>query len=334
MNDNIIKTLIALKEIKGFGDKSIIKALNKNPSVINVDELTFNDVCDIMHDAHISEKKVEKLTPQNWDAHIKKAHEILELSYKHKIECMSYFSLGYPKNLKDVPDAPILLFVKGNSEIIDSEIYKHVATIGTREPLPWTEKLTRRLIDILIDSDFITVSGLALGTDSICHQETLIHDGKTIAVLANGLDSVYPTSNQKLADEILDKGGALVSTEIVGTKAAPYRLVTRDKWQAALCDGVIAMQAKLGSGTIHAMEAAQKYNRPLGVLDPSIYAVKDRPFLTGNSDFIARNNAQGLKDESTINSFIETMIKRNERMGETETIHGKLKRTEQTSLDI
>lgn len=311
MNQNYINHLIiSFLQLKGWGNQSVKKFFNETKIYRTASELTLAEIKDLSD--KISDKKtrnlITKIEDDNWNEACKRASEIIVNSKQNNIEILNFLSPGYPQNLKMIKDYPTILYVKGNSEILDSNLYPSLATIGTRKPLKNVEKFTNRLIEILVENNFITVSGLAIGTDSICHLSTLNNDGKTIAILSNGLDTVYPKRNQKLADKILEKGGALVSTNPVGTKVSPANLVERDKWQAGLSDGVIAMQTSSDGGTTHAMDASLEYNRPLAVLGLSApMNSKEYRQINGNIEYIKKKKALSLTNHKSIDKFIEVV---------------------------
>ena len=107
----------------------------------------------------------------------------------------------------------------------------------------------------------IIVSGLALGCDAAAHRGCLSVDGKTIAIVATGLNLVHPRENIPLQEEILRKGGLIISEQPLGTKANPSRLVARNRLQAALSQMVIVAECPEHSGTMHTVRFAQKYGK-------------------------------------------------------------------------
>lgn len=309
MNQSYINHLIiSFLQLKGWGNQSVKKFFNETRVYNSVSELTLAEIKDLPD--KISDKKlcnlISKIENEHWNEARKKASEIIKSSKRNDIEILNFLSPGYPLNLKMINDSPAIIYVKGNSELLDSNLYSSLATIGTRKPLKNVEKITDRLIEILVENNFITVSGLAIGTDSICHLSTLNNDGKTIAVLSNGLDTVYPKRNQKLANEILEKGGTLISTNPIGTKVTPANLVERDKWQAGLSDGVIAMQTSSNGGTTHAMNASLEYKRPLAVLGLNAPINSNKyPQISGNIKYIKQKKALSLVNQESIDKFIK-----------------------------
>ena len=120
----------------------------------------------------------------------------------------------------------------------------------------------------------IVISGLALGCDTAAHRGCLDADGQTIAVVASGLDITHPKVNKSLQDEIIAKGGAILSEHPFGVKANPTKLVARCRMQVVLTQSVIVVQCPIISGTMYAVRFAQEYNSvPLG-WENNVYSVR------------------------------------------------------------
>lgn len=115
---------------------------------------------------------------------------------------------------------------------------------------------------------WVVVSGLAVGCDAAAHRGCLSVDGgKTIAIVATGLDITHPKENVALQNEILTKGGLLLSEQSLGAQANPTRLVARNRLQAALSELVIVAQCPVKSGTMHTVRFAQKYNKEVRAVE-------------------------------------------------------------------
>ncbi|MFM0549667.1 DNA-protecting protein DprA [Paraburkholderia sediminicola] len=165
---------------------------------------------------------------------------------------------SYPKLLAQTEDRPALLYVAGD---IEKFSLKAIAVVGTREPSEHGIETARRITQFFVHAGWQIVSGLALGLDSVAHKEALNHDGSTVAAMAHGLDAVYPKSNASLADDIVEKGGLLVSEYAYGTPAFSGHFVERDRIQAALAKAVVMAQSDRGGGSLHASRAALRYGR-------------------------------------------------------------------------
>jgi len=186
------------------------------------------------------------------------------MAEKHGVQLLSLFGEEYPPLLKAIPDPPPVLYVKG----VLGEALRCVACVGTRSPSLFGRTVSQRLTRVLAENGWTVVSGLAIGVDAISHQAALDAGGRTVAVLANGLDSVYPSENQALARRILDQGGALVSEQPFGARASARCLVQRDRIQSGMSLAVFAMQTDIKGGTMHTVRFALQQGRTVFVPAP------------------------------------------------------------------
>lgn len=164
----------------------------------------------------------------------------------------------YPSLLKGTLDRPAILYLKGSVEALKT---KSVAVIGTREPSEHGVITAERITSFFSQSGWVIVSGLALGVDTVSHQSALRSGGKTVAVMAHGLEKVYPKKNQRLAAQIVSEGGALVSEYALNTPSYKSNFVERDRIQAALSRGVVMVQSDEVGGSLHASRAILTYGR-------------------------------------------------------------------------
>jgi len=194
-----------------------------------------------------------------WDKASQHAESIMANAIREGVEVLTEFDDTYPQNLKMADDRPLILYVKGSL----SPDWKCMACIGTREPSSIGHRVATRITETLVAGGWSIISGLALGTDAICHETALDGGGHTVAVLANGLDTVYPERNRQLAARILENGGALVSEQPFGERAVPRHLVQRDRIQSGLSVGVTVMQTDIVGGSMHTVRYALMQNRKL-----------------------------------------------------------------------
>ena len=164
----------------------------------------------------------------------------------------------YPQRLKAIHDHPPVLFIKGRVAGPQA-----VACIGTREPTYFGAKVTRGITTYLAERGWSIVSGLAIGVDSLAHEAALDAGAHTVAVLANGLDAIYPKKNAALADRILESGGALISEQPFGTSAIPRNLVQRDRLQSGMSVGTIVAQTDIVGGSMHTVRFTLMQGRRL-----------------------------------------------------------------------
>lgn len=185
--------------------------------------------------------------PQMWEAAHDSARRVIDLAHQHDVRITTVIDDAFPLWLREIPDRPPVLYIKGTLP----PGRRFVACIGTREPSRFGELATQRITSHLAQTGWSIVSGLAIGVDTLAHRAALDSHGHTVAVLANGLDSVYPKKNARLAEEILDSGGALVSEQPFGAPAIARNLVSRDRLQSGMSAGTIVMQTAVVGGSMH-----------------------------------------------------------------------------------
>ena len=136
-----------------------------------------------------------------------------------------------------------------------------VAIVGTRKPTAYGKEVTFKIAYDLAKKGVVIVSGLALGVDAIAHKAALEAGGTTIAVLANGLDHIYPATNRPLADAIVKSGGAIISEYPPGTPARDFQFLARNRIVSGIADAVIVTEAAARSGTLATVAHAFDQNR-------------------------------------------------------------------------
>lgn len=169
----------------------------------------------------------------------------------------------YPPLLLEVVNHPDRLYVRGESKVL---LEKMVAVVGSREMSVKGEEVTRRVVKQLVDMEMVIVSGLARGVDSVAHAECLRLGGRTVAVLAHGLDWVYPRENAGLAEKIVERGGALVSQLEEGVRPERYFFPLRNRLIVGMCLGVVVIEAEIKSGTMTTANWAAELNREVWVV--------------------------------------------------------------------
>lgn len=147
-------------------------------------------------------------------------------------------------------DNPICLFAKGDISLLSKKNTITISIVGTRRPTPYGKHVTENLTRDLVHHDIIIMSGLALGIDAIAHQKCLNENGKTIAILGSGIDEPYPAHHQGLYEEILAKGGLILSEYPPGTPALPHHFIQRNRLISALSQGLVVIEGAECSGTL------------------------------------------------------------------------------------
>lgn len=165
----------------------------------------------------------------------------------------------FPPLLREIPGPPRQLFLRGR---LPDFSLPHVAIVGTRRATPDGKLLAKRIAKELATEGVVIVSGLALGIDGAAHEGALGAGGKTVAVLANGLDEIYPHTHENLAEEILEKDGALVSEYPVGTPSYRNQFLERNRIISGLSLATVIIEAPIHSGALvtarHALDQGRE----------------------------------------------------------------------------
>jgi DNA processing protein len=172
---------------------------------------------------------------------------------------------GYPRRLRDAHGAKHVLHVRGTV----AEPTLAVALVGARAASRAAVRAAEDLARELARGGATVISGGALGVDAAAHRGALAGGGATIAVLGTGIDVVYPARNARLFDQIVDGGGALVTTYPAGTQPFPGHFVARNAIIAALADVVIVVEASARSGSLYTARAARALGRAVGAVGTS-----------------------------------------------------------------
>ncbi len=186
-----------------------------------------------------------------------RAEKEIRFIEKHKIKSLFYLDKDYPSRLKQCEDGPLLLFVKGKACLNEP---KMLAVVGTRNMTDYGRSHCESIITELSAFAPVIVSGLAYGVDACAHKAALKNKLQTIAVLAHGLDRIYPFLHHKLAQSIIDQG-ALVTDFLTGNKPDRENFPKRNRIIAGLCDGIIVVEAAESGGALITANIANNYNR-------------------------------------------------------------------------
>ncbi len=164
----------------------------------------------------------------------------------------------YPAQLKELPDAPVILYVKGNVEVLK---LPSLAVVGSRKFTQYGKSAAYKLSKDVAAAGLAIISGLALGIDAVAHQAALDAGGKTVGVLGCGLDKIYPIANSNLAKQIIDSGGTVITELSPGTPPMKQNFPARNRIIAGLSMGTLVVEAAEESGSLITAFAALEYNR-------------------------------------------------------------------------
>lgn len=212
------------------------------------------------------------------------------------IKLLMQYDPLYPRLLKEIPQPPFGVYVLGTLPD-DSSI--PFAIVGTRKATYDGKNTAKKFASELAKNNFVIVSGLALGLDAAAHAGCLDGGGKTIAVLARGLDYIHPKTNEWLAKKIIDGGGAIVSEYPLGSGSFLYRFLERNRIVSGLSKGVLVIEAPQHSGSLVTARLALEQNRDVFVVPGPI----DHPNFYGSNQLIRAGAELITKPEEILQAF-------------------------------
>jgi DNA processing protein len=209
---------------------------------------------------------IETLRPQiNLPAEMEKLE-------KNMVQAYTYHDSAYPSRLKEIYDYPPLIYVKGSLLPQDEWC---LAVVGTRRATVYGRQVTEEIVDDLAQNKITIVSGLARGIDTVAHRRALESGGRTVAILAGGLDSIYPSENANLASRIVENG-ALISEYPLGAKPRPDNFPRRNRIMSGMSLGVLVIEADETSGAVITAHMATEQNREVFAIPGSILSPMSR----------------------------------------------------------
>ena len=210
------------------------------------------------------------------------AEEELKFCEKHSIEILTYTAPDYPERLKTIYDAPLALFKKGN---LDLNSRPAIAIVGTRKMTPYGKREAQRFAEYFASYQINVVSGLALGVDITAHLGAMDSGGVTTAVLAHGLDRIYPERHTTHARRMV-KQGAIVSEYFTHSRPSAKHFPQRNRIISGIAQAVVVIEAKSTGGALLTSKIAFDQNR-------EVYAVPGeigRPSSAGMQSYYPRPN--------------------------------------------
>jgi DNA processing protein len=193
---------------------------------------------------------------------LRRAEQEIAYCERHGVEVLTYLDASYPQPLKYIHDAPLLLFKKGE---IDLNAQPAVAIVGTRRATDYGREWAERFATFFAEQEMNVVSGLAYGIDIAAHRAVLRHGGITTAVLAHGLDTIYPGAHRRKAQEMLARGG-LLTEYLTGTQPDAPHFPARNRIISGMCRAVVVIEAASSGGALITAKAAFEQNREVYAL--------------------------------------------------------------------
>ena len=248
-NDRLYQ--IALSQVSGIGVRKMRSLLER----FNQVEFLFHESLDALR--AIPELSGVDLSEIKNKSTLLRAEQELNFVRDEAIDIISIIDQDYPKRLKHCSDAPALLFKKGNMRLNEE---RFIAIVGTRRATHYGREITEQIVEQLKPYNAAIVSGLAIGIDGFAHKNASYHKLQNIAVLAHGLDRVYPAAHSGLAAEMLQNGG-LISEYMTQTEPDRNHFPDRNRIVAGMVDAVIVVESRIQGGSMITAEIAHSYFR-------------------------------------------------------------------------
>lgn len=237
---------------------------------------------------------------------LKQAEKELKKLENTDIQLLFYTDTDFPKRLKSLYDAPILLYKKGQYSLNEG---RFLGVVGTRKATDYGKNVTEQIVEGLAGKDTTIVSGLAYGIDIAAHRACLKHKVPTVGVMATGVDVIYPATHAKTAQEIQNHGGILTEYPLE-TKPDFMRFPARNRIIAGLSDALIVVEAAEKGGALITAEFANNYNRDVFAVPGNL----SNSYSVGCNKLIRTHKAQiftGVDDLLESLSWLPTPTKNN-----------------------
>lgn len=256
-SETLLKTALALTP--GVNAALVNRCLDRDVSLEDFFHLEDRDLAEAL-----GMRPGRKISYDSRREALVRAREELEFMHRHGIRVSCITDEDYPARMQAVEDAPVCIFRLGE-RMTDPH---PISIVGTRTPTPYGTTFCNSVVEELkaYFPDILIVSGLAYGIDAEAHRSALRHKAATVAVLAHGLDMIYPAANRGLAKSILDAGGELISEYPSQTR--PYRrnFLERNRIVAAISDVTLVVESALKGGALSTANLAFGYNREVAAL--------------------------------------------------------------------
>lgn len=315
---NDTKKLLAIKFLKGIGEKTI----SSLSTMRDFSEMSIQDILTL------SLNKKDNYSTADINEASDMAQQQIDIAEKNGHMIISFFDESYSLNLKNAGYCAPILFCNGNINCLNED---NLTIIGTREPTKHGKIIAEKITSWFVKKGWNIVSGLAFGVDSIAHSACIEGNGKTISVLAHGLEKIYPAKNKDLAKRIVDKGGLLVSEYPYNSYVGRSNFVQRDTIQAAISTAVILIQTGIPGGSLHASRASLQFGRPLIVAGQSKSDIINKEVKAIGNNTLINSDYEEIRKILKINSFNKDLILPLVNKNHYEPIENKLRKITKTN---
>lgn len=281
MNHNETRNAIALTRVNYFNLAGLAQLYRKLGSATEVIAHR-NNLKEVLPDA--SPRLLEAM--HNIEQHLQVADAEMEYNARNNIKTLCLADNDYPQRLKNCADAPLVLFFKGNTDLNRARV---INVVGTRHCTAYGQDVIRKFFTELkkLSPEVLVVSGLAYGVDINAHRQALANDLDTVAVLAHGLDNLYPARHKQTADEMIKHGG-LLTEFLTNTNADKLNFVRRNRIVAGMSDACVLVESAAHGGGLITTAIARDYSREVFAFPGAVGA----PFSEGCNNLIRDHKAQ------------------------------------------
>jgi DNA processing protein len=221
------------------------------------------------------------------------------------IKTITFWNKEYPQPLKNIYYPPLLLYIYGKIENIDSQ---SISVVGTRKATDYGKTITNEFVKSLVQQNITIVSGMARGIDSIAHKTAIKNGGKTIAIIGSGLDVIYPPENRNLFKEI-SENGAVISEFPLGTKPDAQNFPKRNRIIAGISLGTLVVETRENGGAMQTAKFALDQNKEVFAIPGNLTSQQS----IGTNSLIQQNGAKLVKSADDI--LIELQLKLKPQIG-------------------
>lgn len=257
MKSQTLRAQIALSLINGMGAQRITRLLKRYSEPERIFKSSYRELTRIEGIGDGTARQISNFN--DW----KRVDRIIEQSEKTNVWLLSYADENYPERLKHIYDPPVLIWGKGNQQALNKP---GIAIIGTRNPGPYGREMAEDFTRSLRGKGLSIISGLAYGIDTIAHRVCCEQGGVTVGVMGSGIDWIYPSSNKKLVERMLENDGALITEFPPGTKPDAGNFPVRNRVVSGLSLGVLVIESGVTGGSMITARLALDQGREVFVI--------------------------------------------------------------------
>jgi len=224
--------------------------------------------------------------------YLKRADEEIVFMEKNDIRPLFFQDSDYPRRLLHCDDSPLMLYYKGKANLNAQRV---VAIVGTRNITEYGKENCNQLVEDLKADNVLIVSGLAYGVDTCAHKASVKHGIPTVGVMGSGMQQIYPAPNKKLASDMVEQGGGVLTECMSGTQPERENFPRRNRIIAGMADAVVVIESALKGGSLITADIANSYNR-----DVFAYPGRVMDLYSQGCNYLIRTNRAHLM-ESVLN---------------------------------